>query len=241
MTVNAKVYGLFRSGTNLIKLLAETHLDARIAVNKGGHKHLTSPIDWRNGGYVEPKRKFLVCVKDPYAAMASLHKYAAAINFRHFQCAKPWKRFLDERFIVRIKHESSPPAVYFASPIDYWNAFHFHFMSFESGVLFIRYEDVLADPAAVVARIGGFLEARRTSDTPPALPGLTVAKMGETTRDDPLTDDPFDAEWYADKAYLQAFSAAQMAVMRDRLDAEVLSALGYALEPVSRAAASPAA
>lgn len=235
MTVSAKIYGLFRSGTNLTKLLTETHLDAKVAVNNGGNKHLTSPVDWSRNGYVASRKKFIVCVKDPYAAMTSLHDYACSLKFRHFDCAQNWDRFLDERFIIKIKHPSNPPALYYSSPIDYWNAFHYHFLSFDRNVLFVRYEDVLADPAAAVTRIGEFLGARRTSTATPALPERRVVKMGETTRDNPLADEEFDPNWYLNREFLKRFGPSQAAAMRDRLDPDVVGRLGYAIEPEAHA------
>ena len=92
MSHRFKIYGIFRSGTNLLRHLVEGHLDATCDINEGGHKHLFTPQNWTKEGYVPQLVDMLVCVKDPYAAMVSLFNYAERVRFRHFHCATDWPK-----------------------------------------------------------------------------------------------------------------------------------------------------
>lgn len=221
-----KIYGLFRSGTNLLRHLVEEHLDARCDINEGGHKHLFTPQNWTAHGYVPQPVDMLVCVKDPYAAMESLFRYAQSVKFRHFRCAQEWEEFLHSRFVVAIDRQPQPPAFRFRDPVDYWNAVYYHMVSVADRPLtIVRYEDMLADPDRVLAEIGERHGVAKTGTA--VLPARQMKKMTEQRPDDPFTGEAFDPAWYRDRLYLRAFDERQMAHMRAELDAELAARLGY--------------
>ena len=225
-----KIYGVFRSGTNLLKLLIEQNMDAECRFSIGGHKHLYSPMNFGPDGYIVPDEKALVCVKDPYASMASLFRYAKLVKVRHFDCGRSWETFLTSRFVVSIDQAPYPPSFWFRSPIDYWTSHYFHMASLPAErAIIVRYEDVLADPYAVLERIARHFPGTMMTSQSVALPANAMARMREKLADKPVTDRPFDIGWYNLRQYMREFSAPQLAEMRGALDTDLMDRLGYVI------------
>lgn len=225
-----KIYGLFRSGTNLLKLLVEQNMEATCNVNVGGHKHLYTPIKFGPSGYEPPEEKILVCVKDPYANMHSLFKYGQLVNFRHFECDKDWNAFLRSRFTLTIDSQPKHPGFLFRTPVDYWNSHYFHMLSLpEDRAMILRYEDVLANPGDVLRRVASRFPAAKLNNEKIALPMRQLRRMGEELKTQPLTNRPFDTRWYSERRYMQEFSKDNLNAMRDALDADVVNRLSYSV------------
>lgn len=228
MTHHFKIYGIFRSGTNLLRVLVEQNLDARCSVTAGGHKHLFTPQNWTRNGYVPQDCDLLVCIKDPYAAMLSLFRYAETVRFRHFGCARNWDEFLWTRFIVSVDREPKPLSFRFRDPIDYWNAHYYHMMTVrERPPFFVKYEDMLSDPQTVLDAIAARYGVAPVSGVRAVLPGTRVKRMGERMPDNPLTNARFDVDWYLHRRFMESFDDRQIAVMKAELDPELLAAFGY--------------
>ncbi|MFC3206402.1 hypothetical protein [Aquamicrobium soli] len=225
-----KLYGLFRSGTNLLKLLIEQNMEATCRVNIGGHKHLYTPINFGNDGYEPPSEDILVCVKDPYANMHSLFKYAHTVDFQHFQCDSNWDAFLRSRFVVSLNTQPKVPGFLFRTPVDYWNSHYFHMLSLpEARTMIIRYEDVLSNPGEVLQRIASRFPAANLTNEAIKLPWRRLRRMGEDLGHRPLTYRPFNMSWYSERRYMQEFSDDNLAAMREALDADVVKRLSYSI------------
>ena len=227
-----KVHGLFRSGTNLAKVMIERCFDCRVSFELGGHKHL--PLPYLPGITEAARIDTVVCVKDPLASLVSLFQYARRIRFKHFDCPQDWDGFLRSRLTVRIRADPSIPAFRFSHPADYWNAVYANALSLPVQTRFLlRYEDMLADPEAVIDALAAHFRAwPRRPEATCVLPAHLLGRSTEELPPPGQNARSFAArrDWYQSRTYLTWFNARQVDFMRQRLDPDVLAATGYALD-----------
>lgn len=99
------MYGARRTGTNYFQILLDRNFDVKVLPTGLGHKHKPPydrifnlldkniPIDCGHGHITRDNLRFVVCIKNPYAWMYSLIRYAKKSNS---EIAKPqeYNKFL---------------------------------------------------------------------------------------------------------------------------------------------------
>jgi hypothetical protein len=230
-----KVHGIFRSGTNLAKFMLQQQFDCTPAFHLGGHKHL--PLPCIPGTTEHAWIRTIVCVKNPLASLVSLFRYAQTVKFKHFDCARDWDGFLRGRLVIRMNANPDWPAYRYADPVDYWNAFYANAFSIPPQHLFVlNYEELLRDPAGVMARLAAQFSDLPRTGAACTLPVHKLSRGGDAQAQAVLEDGAFeDAAWYHERRYLEAFDEQQLRQVVRRIDRDVLAAAGYRPADLRRA------
>lgn len=225
-----KIYGMFRSGTNLTKVLLEQNFQAKCEAYYGGHKHFFIPGTWDETGFVADTRTVVIVVKDPYAQLVSLFRYAQETGFRHFDCPRDWSAYLRSWFTVTLAAPQLSPTYRFRNPIAYWNELNLHWVaSALPRKIIVRYEDILADPEKEMQRISAQFPDIRRLDHTASLPGNILLKVaGDTTPETFETEIGFEkTSYYLNRHYMREFGYLQRRFVRSQLDPELVGRLGY--------------
>jgi hypothetical protein len=229
--------GMFRAGTNYTRALLEAQYEVEVAYNLLGWKHGLLPSFAPGSGAALPARPPLVIVKHPLAALVSLHDYSTQVGRNLRSGAASWQAFLRTRLVYACDQLKHPPQYRFSNPVQMWNAVvwnHVHYAR-ETGGLVVRYEDLLADPAAACAQVASHYRLRPRRNAPPlAPPALQASRMTDRSRrrEAYFSEQPFTKTgYYQDGGYLAAYDSADMAFVLEELDADLMTLLGYGLPP----------
>jgi len=224
-----KQYGIERSGTNLLKLLLEEYVHARVLSNPlGGKHHAPAELDWDwsplvargfTSQYEQTNVKaahdrgdlgFILSVKNPYAWCISFAEWAERLTKRRVSV--------------------TPEAV--TKWMGRWNKLHRAWLDFFEGkrAAVVRYEDLLRNPGVELRRVAA-LFGREAVPGVVRLPDRCLAPMLEHfSRDDGLEDKTFTRRaYYLEGEYMRRYSQPLLKAMRDAADPDVVEALGYSL------------
>lgn len=228
--------GLMRVGTNVTRTVLEAHYAVQVAYNHLGWKHGLVPTFAPGCGWAYPPEAPLVVVKHPVAQLHSLYVYQRRVG-RNLQAAGPdLAAFLRGRIVVRADELAAAPEYRFANPVQLWNGGVWNHLRYAQarGGLVLRYEDLLADPAAACARVAAHFRLAPRPDAPATLtlPGRAVRRMDDRPgrrRERYLTEEAFDkAAFFLEERYLADFAAEDLAFIERELDPDLVAELGYA-------------
>lgn len=214
MTRPFKLFGLQRTGTNLLRHLMLENFTVR-SVELG--------TEWKHGWVEDPRREcggqpviFIVCVKNPFAWLWSCFEYfgrAAGVDLTvpdTFEKGLSFHEFL---------HTS---AYGFPDPIYRWNIMNRHWLTYLPHCYVVRQEDMLyAERQAVILRniAAHFqLEAKRP-----------LAGTARRIKADMSVGGMFDRDYYLTRDYLANFRKEDMHWLRRECfwDVELLKRLDY--------------
>ena len=227
-----KLHGTFRSGSNYSKALLKLNYEVEVNNGDGGFKHAPYPAMFAGRDWVPPTRPVLVTVKDPYAWLTSMWRFAQDKGSQHVECGATWNDFLVEPLIVFHGGFAGFPRYRFANPVDYWNAMYYNLLSLDAEIRHVvRYEDTLSDPEAVCDRIAEqFGLLRMTTEFVRVTRRVrNMADRQRDTIDDYVQQTTFDPSYYTDRRYLDEFSEAQHGWVLRTVDADLASRLRYTL------------
>ncbi|TPM34243.1 sulfotransferase [Mesorhizobium sp. B2-3-4] len=243
-----RIMGTPRSGTNLAKLLVETHLSMPVVFDRGFWKHGVFPalMDGRTLQYGD--LPIIVMSKDPITQLLSWFRYSR--NDSIFRPAEYLGPFLSQSFEIRQDFTQPRRMEYrFRTPADYWNQFYFAMEALRrtgAPVHFVCYEQLVSAPATSLASISRFLDLSPPFDAGSAvtIPGYAIGASNDIDRpsDPAARQGPFDPT-RADLASALARIGWRNArlILRD-IDEDVLGATGRpGFRGICRQAMGPAA
>jgi hypothetical protein len=171
------VVGVFRSGTNLMKLLLEDGFHVRCSFNQWAWKHGIPPTLFSGARHLRPAAPFVIMVKEPVHQNVSL--------FHHWRRTRPqllgtrnFSQFIRTELIV---HDNSfgghGPKYAFPTPTDYWNAFYFSYLHWDdiaATSLIVRLDQLESDPSRVLGMLERKFSLARRRELPPVIPANKV-------------------------------------------------------------------
>jgi hypothetical protein len=178
----------------------------------------------------ERKLGFVLNVKDPYAWGASLSKYLHLLP-RGLPRARPAAPFLRPRFRNWMrKLEEARASKHLSAACRASNRKHRawleHHQRFSSRSTIVKFEDLLAHPAAILDDIkskhGLEQGARRVENI-----AREVFSADWDHMDIPLLDRDFDAEYFRERRYLQSLTPAMLDTVTRSIDWGLMSSFGY--------------
>lgn len=213
-----KVFGLQRTGTNLMTALLTRNFRAR---------SIERWTDWKHGRieklvvrWSDQTVRHVICVRNPYSWLLACYRYFQRAIGRDPtlppQIQQDPQMSL-ERFIRTSCYE-------FASPIDRWNRLHRHWLDVlpRKSTVVVKQEDQLGDQMVVLGRLEKHLK----------LPRRNQRLRGIARRVDiiPNNADLLKAEYYADGEYMAEYSPSLLEHINRELDPELMKQLGYSVE-----------
>ncbi|MBD3322743.1 MAG: hypothetical protein GF350_16700 [Chitinivibrionales bacterium] len=231
-----KIFGLQRSGTNFLSILLQENYNARILVTTGGpkHDHYQVPL------HLGMELKSIVCTKNPYAWIASIHKYCKEHNLQ--DNPPPIKDFIRDRFTLRRTLMGSPIKKFYtyttnraANPIQYWNNYGYHWLKQADSItvpyLIVQYEQLLKEPEEYSNAVANLLKLER-NDNDFYIPQKRLKGWGEAPNRNNATEDKTFSrkDYFINKQYLNLFDKEDIEFINNELDYEVMDALSYEKE-----------
>jgi hypothetical protein len=225
------VLGAMRCGTNLTRHLLETHWEVSAAFSPFGWKHAGLPILNPDSGLAYPETPILYLVKDPSAFALSLYHYRMqAITKGHrvsIEGADTLEGFLTRPIVIFDSQLPHSPKMRFANPLQYWNYVYWNLETLDRRRYRVRglnYEDLIRRPESlrVVEEISSLRRRQPTITLPQQRIGRgTDGEIGLGAEAD------FDAGYYAERRYLQSFTAEQLRFIRGEVDPWLMEKRGY--------------
>lgn len=231
------VMGALRSGTNYLKFLLETNYVVRADFSAYGWKHGGVPILPAGGPGTYPRVPLLYIVKNPYAFALSLHRYHQRARERGHAISlvaeDDWDEFLVGPIEIFDSQLAGSPRMRFPNPIQYWNFIYRNLETLDRErfrTCGLNYETLIADPTALRQIEAVAPLERRQAET--RTPGHHLRRLGGGAIDVAPgkyeTLDDFDAQYYLDRRYLEAFNDAQALFVRAQADPWLMDRRGYA-------------
>jgi hypothetical protein len=214
-----KVFGLQRTGTNLIQALMGENFNVRYLTElETGWKH-GPPTPSCFVEQSEPTR-FVLCVKNPYAWLTSCYRYFQR-SYRRDQ-TMPRRFQLDpqmsfEEFVLS-------PSYDFPSPVHRWNLmYRCWLMTLPAQfTAVVRQEDQLLDQARTLSLIEQQLRLKRRHDTL----RVTDRQIDVNT----AVRGPMDPDPYLLRSYMGDFSLSLLRQVNRLLDRNLMDLFGYSKE-----------
>jgi hypothetical protein len=191
----------------LIDDLFNRHFDRSL-----GWKHAAPAVDRLAVHPLRHETVFVVISKSPYAWLLSMHRrpyhnvlQENIITFSTF-LRRPW---------LTVRRDNAPAVL--DNPIALWNHKYRACMTLAraADVVFVRYEDILEDPASLFVRVGVPTHPGRPLDIP------TVSLKGDGVRFEGYR------KMYSERFWLDRIDAEDVALIDRTLDPELLRLLGY--------------
>jgi hypothetical protein len=229
-----KEYGLFRSGTNFLRVILQENYEVSLLTNVGGWKHGLYDLPQQLGREVD----CAVCVKNPYAWVLSFY------NHRHPQKDVAFDEFA--RKPLTLKREGPDRPVSAENPLRLWVSMYEHWLGVQlqnHQKFLFRYETVLADPIGsiqeLVQKLGltrrkpwhyRFRRALGVAAQEPKffLPSIRLGAVPQNYKDKHIKrGESFNASHYTKHEYLKSFSPDLLKFANEQLDSGLLDRLGY--------------
>ena len=228
-----KVFGAFRSGSNLVRALLELNFNVLVHNNNYAYKHIPVPADFRDGAYKPFPLGIVSIVKDPFAFIDSAFRYCTRNNFLNIDAGRTFDEFCYQRFIVFDGEFDEFPRYWFANPAEYWNSIYHNLLSLpDQQNVYVRYEDLLENMAPEIRKIGKKFGLRRKKGKFILPSGVTInlADPERSSATDYFQDNAFERkEYYLEHKYMDRFSDTQKDFIFSVLDHELLQSLSYPL------------
>lgn len=213
-------YGCPRSGTNIVRIALMENFNVDVD-NQCANKH---------GRHRGPcSMNFIICIKDPYSWLHSFFRFAqthsANIYYQTF-----------EEFVMSNQH-TMPWVFGNIRPLQMWNQLNLHWTheiqpcdGFKR--VLVKNEDMVSRPVETVAALGELFCLTKLRD-PIAIPTKRMMPYPvQYSKRDLYTTDPsrtFKSEYYTSKTYLSNYTGKLMDFMRQNLDANLVTELGYSI------------
>jgi hypothetical protein len=214
-----KVFGLQRTGTNLLHALLTRNFHVRILDEPStGWKH--GPLRVADGVFEGQPAKFALCVKNPYAWAVSCYRYFQRCKGGdptmdpHFR-QDPSKSF--EEFVIS-------PSYSFQSPIHRWNQMHRLWLATlpKDRTLVVRQEDQLADQMPVLIGAEKKLGLRRRM--------AQLQPINEKVDVYLKTHGQMNQDYYLDRQYMLEYTPCLLEKINGFLDPDLMKLLAYEFE-----------
>ncbi len=231
-----KQFGLHRSGTNFLRVILQENYHVTVLSNEGGWKHGPYEVPTRLGRELD----CMICVKNPYAWLVSLHRY------RHPEKDLAFPEFV--RSPINVVGPGGPEhAIVKPNPVRLWVDMYQHWLSvkLESHRMFVfQYEKVLASPRESIQGLVHALQLQRRVSLKHRLKCLVGMARGEEARfyvpprqlgalrdhykkKNLASGVTFDAGQYTRQEYLKDFSQDLLDFVNANLEPELVTKLGY--------------
>ena len=228
-----KVFGAFRSGSNLVRALLELNFNVLVHNNNYAYKHIPVPAGFRDGAYEPFPLGIVSIVKDPFAFIDSAFRYCTRNNFLNIDAGRTFDEFCYQRFIVFDGEFDGFPRYWFANPAEYWNSIYHNLLSLpDQQNVFVRYEDLLENMAPEIRKIGKKFGLRRKKGKFILPTGVTInlADPERSSATDYFQDNAFERkEYYLERKYMDRFTDTQKDFIFSVLDHELVQTLSYPL------------
>ena len=226
-----KLFGTFRSGSNLVRTLLQSNFDVIVHNNTYAYKHLTIPANYQVSAYQPFPLNIVGTVKDPFAFLDSAFRYCQKNNYLNIDGGQTFDQFIRQKFVIFDGGFKDFPRYRFANPVQYWNALNSNLLSIPDDRIFIvRYESLLKDMEARIIDLAQHFGLKRTSKEflQPANVTKNLGDQSFESLSDYMTETVFEREkYYLDREYMQLFTDAQQDFIFSELDIDVLQALSY--------------
>lgn len=226
-----KIFGAFRTGSNLVRSLLELNFDVLVHNNNFAYKHIPVPADFKDNQYLPLPFGLISTVKDPFAFLDSTFRYCKQNNFLNVEAGQTFDEFCYQRFIVFDGGFENFPRYRFSNPIQYWNSVNHNLLSLPDRHNYVlRYEDLLENMAGEIRKIGKKYKLRRNKGKFVLPTGVTI-NLGDPQRaspDDYFQDLEFERKaYYLERQYMERFTVAQRDFIYSELDQDLMQALSY--------------
>lgn len=219
------IYGAFRRGTNHVKAVLELNYALWVRTRNGGFKHAPIPALFDQDGWAP--RESIGVVRDPWAWLPSIWRYATGPGSNNVTCAATWDAFLVEPIEIYSGALSGFPRYWYRSPVDYWTAMVVSFGAEMTSV--VRYEDALAGPEetcdSIARRYGA---SRRQVEF--LVPDRAMRRAGDDrflSLDDATLQHDFDREHQEQRRYMDQYTPANIDDVNELLIEDIIGPLGY--------------
>ncbi|HEY8750122.1 MAG TPA: sulfotransferase domain-containing protein [Tepidisphaeraceae bacterium] len=213
--IGFKVFGLQRTGTNLMAALLERNF----------HVQSLEPwTEWKHGPVRQPGLvwegqavRFILCVRDPYAWLGSCYRYFQKAVARDPSVPEQFRKNPSqtfEQFVTRSCYE-------FENPVDRWNRMNKHWwkaLGSERAAV-VRHEDQLQDQIPILENMERALELKRRGESLRRIRKRVDVVPG---------NQPVERNYFLNREYLAEYSEHLLDFVRERLDRRVVSHFGYA-------------
>ena len=230
------VVGALRSGTNYLKYLLEQNFEVAADFNAFGWKHAGVPVLADSAGLHYPDLPLAYIVKNPYATVVSLHRYhQRKIKQGHvisLDGEEDFDAFLTSPVTVFDSQLQGSPQLRFANPVQYWNFVYWNLETLDRRrfqAIGFNYENLIVKPETILEmeKIKNLKRGARQLATPRnQLKRLKGTPMSEAVSGYETGED-FNAGYYTDKEYLDAFTPEQLEFMRRQVDPWLMQQRGY--------------
>lgn len=215
-----KVFGLQRSGTNLMVALMSQNFHVHSLEIGAEWKH--GPLKARDRNWNGQVAKFVFCVRNPYAWLHSCYRY-----FRRANGADPTvPRQFRQDPSVSFEEFVLTPTYGFATPIHRWNEMVRHWLKElpADRTVMVRQEDQMVDQLSVLSRLEEHLQLRRRlEELSPIEHRVDVnARLNGSYE--------ADREYYLDRQYMAAYSPTLLEKVNAVVDRQAMQQLNYETE-----------
>jgi hypothetical protein len=204
-----KVHGQLRCGTNYLTHVLRENFDVTVyESDEGGWKHGPMAGD--------PETAYVVLTKDPYSWLVSFRSWE---EIHDRTKPKPMAAFVQ----ARVSHPRLRETWDASDPIDAWNKSYRSWIASAEKLdaPVVAYEQLLTDFDATMTALGRHIEAS------PRHEQLVNTRERVDTWATPRKRRPLDLDGYVDRAALADFDGEALALVRERIDVELVEQLGY--------------
>jgi hypothetical protein len=223
-----KMFGLQRTGTNLMRLLMLKNFHVHSAERGGEWKHGPASKELQRQWNGLPMH-FVLCVKTPYAWIFSCYRYFCRSAGSDRTVAPQFRKQRDmtfEQFVYSPTYE-------FENPVDRWNRMYQHWLQVlpKDRTLVVRQEDQLEQQETVLTRA-----AKEFQLAPKANPFIV---MDHHIGVDMRVGGSMDRSFYMKRQYLDAYSNLTLDFVNDRLNWHLMEKFNYEREQQSATIVAP--
>jgi len=232
VTPFVKIRGPFDSGTNFLhQLLKKNGIfehsadygQEETAEDLGGWKHW--PLQWEPADMEKPNRFRILVARHPLAWFLSNERTPYDIKCNDFhgssECTFELYHILDKcsNPVIRDKLQGRG-FVKFDNIMEIWNMYYKGYLETEFPSLIVRYEDLLADPEAVVERIAQETGQKIDNSSVKVFKdqAKTIGRNFEEAK-----------EYNLKKMFLAKYEIAEIPNILEYIDQDVLAQLGYSI------------
>ncbi len=232
------IVGGLRCGTNYLKYLLERNYVVSADFNSFGWKHSGIPVLGQNSRLAYPDVPLAYIVKNPYAFVASLHRYhrRKATHGDRISVSgnDGFDAFLTGSVVISDSQLAGSPQMRFPNPLQYWNFLYWNLETLDTSrfsAVGFNYEDLIADPDQVRGVEAVAKLQRRSIEL--ATPRNQMRRLGESAGL-PATGgyesvESFDPSYYKEKRYLEHYTPEQLAFIRSEVSEWLMQRRGYQL------------